>query len=180
MAEMAILSTVGSELKSGIQQAIQPLVNNANELKQAGLTSLVKSISIAAEPALDVLELISEEIAPVFQPLFDILADAIVDELPNIQSTVEELKPTFQDLASRVPELVQYLPDIVTAFINFTAFNWNVIIAFLEVYGEDLTQALTDISSWLIENNTNIKDFFEAFKALFTFEGLDKYANGGV
>jgi phage-related protein len=165
MAEMAILSTIGSELKSGIQQSIQPLINNANELKQAGLTSLVKSISIAAEPALDVLEILSEEIAPVFQPLFDILSDAIMDELPNIQASVEEMRPQFEELAERIPDLVALLPDIVNAFISFTLFNWEILIKFIEENGEGLVSSMNEIATFLLDNRANFNEMYENWKS---------------
>lgn len=164
MSEIAA-SALASELKSGIQQAIQPLINNANDLKSAGLNSLIKSVSIAAEPTLDLLEMISEEIAPVFQPLFDILADAIVDELPNIQKVVEEMRPQFEELAERIPDLVALLPDIVNAFISFTLFNWEILIKFIEENGEGLVSSMNEIATFLLDNRANFNEMYENWKS---------------
>jgi len=168
MAQAALLSMLGGELKNGLRQAVQPLIDNANELKSAGLSTLVRSVSIAAEPVLDVLEMVSEEIAPVFQPLFDILADAIMDELPNIQLAVEEMKPLFDEIAADIPALVQQLPKIVETFIKFTGFSWQTIIAFLETYGEDLVNSGVTIANWLIQMTPILQELMEFMKAFFS------------
>lgn len=166
---------VESELKSAFEEALKPVAEPLQDLKSAGLSSLVKSVNIAAEPLLDVLELLSETIAPVFEPLFNTLADSIQEQLPEIQNVVNNAMPQMELLAQQIPGIVNLLPGIVSAFITFTGFSWQTIIDFIDEYGDDLVTALMDISKVLINNWHAGK----AFTDLFSWEGLNRYANGG-
>lgn len=174
MSEIA-LAEVAAQSAGILQEALRPVTDLASDLKSAGMGALVKSINIAAEPALDILEEISDTMAPVFEPLFDVLSQSLMDQLPEIAEIVTNMQPQFEELANQIPSIVELLPDIVQVFIDFTAFKWQTLIDFIDVYGEDLTKALIDISTAMMENIHAVK----AFTDLFTWEGLNRYANGG-
>jgi phage-related protein len=152
---------ISGELKSALKEVMSPVVEPLQELKNAGISSLVKSVNIASGPVLDVLEYLSETVAPVFEPIFETLTEGIEEQLPEIQQKVQDMLPYFESLATEIPGIVERLPDIIELFIKFTGFSWDILITFVYTYGEDLFSILSTIANWMTENTEFFKNPFE-------------------
>ena len=159
-----IVAVVVLALKKVFDETMAPALDVARGLKAAAFPKLVSGLNIALEPWMDVMEAIGEMFSPVFIQMIQKAMPTLIDQLPKIQQTVDELieSGVFEDIGDNISEMVQYLPEMIKIWMEFVALDWQIVIQLLIDAMPTIISFLSSVNdalAWIKDTINNIKSW---------------------
>lgn len=149
-AAMIAIAVVAA-LKKVFDEFMGPGIELSKSLKSAGMPKLVNAFNIAAEPLVQVMDLVGQMFVPVFLPMMTKISEAVVKKLPEIQKVVDDLiaEGTFDKIADSAVSLVEYLPEMLKIWVEFAGLNWSLMLDNMRIWMPAIIEGLDMVNDSL-------------------------------
>ena len=179
-AAMVALAVVAA-LQKLFNEFMGPGLELSKSLKSAGMPKLVNAFNIAAEPLVQIMDLITQMFVPVFMPMMETITKAVIDKIPAIQDKIQKLSDSglFETVADSAVKIVDHLPDMLEIWTTFAGLNWGITIETVNMMlplikgGLDAVNFVMNLIYNIVKTLTDFGD--EAGKKLK--EGWDQFAD---
>lgn len=149
-AAMVAVAVVAA-LKKVFDEFMGPGIELSKSLKSAGMPKLVNAFNIAAEPLVQVMDLVGEMFVPVFLPMMTKISEAVVNKLPEIQKVVDDMiaEGTFDKIADSAVRSIEYLPEMLKIWVDFAGLNWSLMLDNMVIWMPAIIDGLNAVNSSL-------------------------------